>query len=145
MVHALQEIHRVLEPDGILIDLRPLAGNWPIQVVSRDKIQSVGAVSDLQQGLEDDAAANRNMAVGAERGWFRRERDDFFPLHYYWDSPNEMQEYVEENWDDFIEVKAEILGRLRSLWAVAEADAVVRVQARMLITRWRKLVSAGGR
>lgn len=126
-------------PDGILIDLRPLAGSWPIQVVSKDVVQLAGTVSDLPQGLEDDAAANRNMAIGVERGWFKREREEFFPLHYYWDSPKDMQAYVEENWDDFIEVKDEILGRLRSLWTVAEADARVRVQAKMLITRWRKL------
>ena len=138
MVHALQEVRRVLVAKGTLIDLRPLAGNWPIDVVSKREQVRAGAVTDLPQGLGDDAAANQTMASGAESGWFARESEEFFPLHYYWDSPKDFQEYVEENWSDFIEIEEAVWQKIRSLWAVADADARLRVRARMLITRWRK-------
>jgi hypothetical protein len=140
MVHALEEIRRVLQPAGTLIDLRPLAGRWPVDVVSRRETRRGGQVSDLQQGLEDDAAANRAMAKAAEDRWFVREREQFFPLHYYWDSPKEMQEYVEEQWADFIEIDEPVWLKLRSVWSTADADARIRVQARMLITRWKNAV-----
>jgi len=34
MVHALDEIRRTLKPNGILIDLRPVEDNWPVEVAS---------------------------------------------------------------------------------------------------------------
>ncbi|HEY5268876.1 MAG TPA: hypothetical protein VII97_00945 [Anaerolineales bacterium] len=33
MVHALEEIQRVLAPGGTLLDLRPLADCWPVEIV----------------------------------------------------------------------------------------------------------------
>ena len=61
MVHALNEIQRVLAPDSILIDLRPLAGNWPIEVASAREIKEAGRATDLEIGLEDDRAANERL------------------------------------------------------------------------------------
>lgn len=128
----------MLTRDGTLIDLRPLAGNWPVEVVSADAANEVGRVTDLPQGLEDDAAANRTMARAADDGWFSREKEETFPLYYYWDSPKDLEDYVEENWSEFIAIDQDVYKRLRSAWALADADARVRVRANMLITRWRK-------
>lgn len=138
MVHALQEVRRVLIREGTLIDLRPLAGNWPVEVVSVRASSEVGRVTDLPKGLEDDAAADRTIARAAADGWFVREKGEFFPLYYYWDSPKDFEQYVEENWSDFITIDQDVGTNLRSVWALADADARVRVRANMLITRWRK-------
>jgi hypothetical protein len=89
--------------------------------------------------LADDAAANEAMAHGEAARLFRRGREEHFPLHYVWDSPKEMQDYLEVEWADFIEISEAVLQRLRSIWAVANADARVRVRAKMLITRWTKV------
>jgi len=139
MVHALNEIRRVLAPDGILIDLRPLAANWPIEVATSQDFLEAGRLSDSATGLEDDQAANESMAKAEAQEWFIRQREEFFPFFYYWDSPNEMKEYVDEHWADFIAVDETIWKNIRSRWAVANADARLRVRVKMLITRWKKL------
>jgi SAM-dependent methyltransferase len=139
MVHALNEIRRVLAPDGILIDLRPLAGSWPIEVESSRETKEAGHVSDLPEGLQDDRAANASIAKAAEQKWFIREREEFFPFFYYWDSPNEMKEYIDEQWVDFITVDEDAWKNIRSMWAVADADARLRVRVKMMITRWKKV------
>ena len=139
MVHALEEIRRVLIPGGILIDLRPVAANWPVEVVSRRERQSAGRMTDSAEDVEQDEAANRSMATAAERGWYQRERERNFPFSYYWDSPEQMLEFVREEWADFASVDEDVMRRVRSLWAVADADARVRVQLNMLITRWGRL------
>jgi SAM-dependent methyltransferase len=138
MVHALKEIHRVLAPDGVLIDLRPLAGSWPVEVASGREVKEAGRVSDMPVGLEDDKAANESIAQAASQDRFAREREEFFSFFYYWDSPNEMQAYIEEEWADFISIDESTWKNVRSLWAVADADARLRVRLRMLITRWKK-------
>lgn len=138
MVHALSEIHRVLTLNGILIDLRPLAGGWPIEIASTREVREAGHASDLPAGLEDDRAANQAVAEAAAQKWFTREREEFFPFFYYWDSPNEMKDYIDEDWADFVTIDEGTWKSIRSMWAVANADARLRIRVKMLITRWRK-------
>ncbi len=138
MVHALQEIRRVLAPEGILIDLRPLAASWPVEVASGTESRVAGHIHDLQAGLAEDEAANAALQNAAENGWWILERQEHFPFFYYWDSPNEMQEYIEEEWEDFGVLDPADWKRLRSQWATANAEARVRIRLDMLISRWRK-------
>lgn len=138
MVHALSEIHRVLVPDGYLIDLRPLLNRWPVEVFSSRENRQTGRIQDLPLGLADDGAANRSMLQAEENGWFRREAETYFPYYYSWDSPSEMEEWIAEEWNDFIQLDEESRRATRSTWARADADAIVRVQVNMLITRWKR-------
>jgi hypothetical protein len=142
MVHALSEIRRVLVRDGSLIDLRPLAKDSPVEVVSRRATLEAGRVSQLAEDLADDLAADRAMAKAAERNWFIREREEFFPFFYYWNTPNEMQKYIEEDWADYITIDQDVWKNVRSMWAVADADARVRINLKMVIARWRVVKEA---
>ena len=126
-------------PDGILIDLRPLAASWPVEVVSRRERQLAGRLTDSEAALNDDAAANQAAEGAAQDGWYRREREQTFPFYYYWDSPKQMQEFLEEEWADLGNLNEDVWRRIRSIWAVADADARLRIQVDILITRWRRL------
>ncbi|NJC96118.1 MAG: hypothetical protein C3F07_03360 [Anaerolineales bacterium] len=137
MVHALGEIRRALAPGGILIDLRPVSDRWSIEVFSRRETRVVGQVTDLPLGLADDAAANQAMTDAEAQGWFRRESEAFFPLHYVWDTASEMETWIDEEWENFIGLDEETRRAARSAWALGEADSRVRVKVKMLITRWR--------
>jgi hypothetical protein len=137
MVHALDEIRRVLVPNGILIDLRPILDKWHIEVVSTRELRETGRIQDLPLGLADDEAANQSIARAKQNGWFTREVEDFFPFYYSWDSPSEMEEWVKAEWQDFIELDEESKQATRSAWALGEADSRVRLNVKMLITRWR--------
>lgn len=143
MVHALQEIHRVLSTSGVLIDLRPVLDQWPLEVVSAGKHLEAGRVMDLAEPLTDDQAANQAVEEIAKRGWFVREGEVVFPFFYYWDTPNEMQEYISETWYDVIHIDNALWNDLRSLWARSNADARVRIRLKMLISRWKKLGRRG--
>ena len=138
MVHALNEIQRILAPDGILIDLRPMLDRWPLEVASAGKHQEAGRVTDLAEPLSDDKAANQAIAEIAKRGWFVRKREETFSFFYYWDTPKEMQEYMSEEWNDIINIDDALWNDLRSLWAVSNADARIGIRVKMLITRWDK-------
>jgi hypothetical protein len=137
MVHALSEIRRVLVPDGILIDLRPILDHWPIEVASAREIHDTGRMLDFPPGLADDHAANQSMADAEHKGWFIREKEQFFPLFYSWDSPSELEEWIAGEWHDFIGLDDKTKQETRSAWASADADARVRVKVQMLIARWK--------
>ena len=138
MVHALSEIRRVLVPYGILIDLRPVLSHWPVEVQSGRGTRTTGRIQDLPLGLADDEAANKSVAHAEQKRWFAREAEDFFPFYYSWDSPSEMEEWIAEEWHEFIELDEESKRVTRSAWTLGDADSAVRVGVNMLITRWRK-------
>ena len=139
MVHALSEIRRVLVPEGILIDLRPILDRWQIEVVSARELRETGRVQDFPIGLADDEAANRFMEQAEAHGWFLSEQEEFFSYLYLWDTPKEMEEWIEEEWHGFIGLNEETKRATRSAWALGDADSQVRLRVKMLITRWKKL------
>ena len=139
MVHALEEIRRVLVPAGVLIDLRPLMDRWPVEVVSMRGFSETGRVDDLPEPISADVAANAAMREVESRGWFRREQEDVFPFFYSWDTPSEMEEFVAEDWPDVIRLSEDLKQATRSTWALGDADSRVRLRLKMLITRWQKL------
>ena len=139
MVHALGEIHRVLVPEGILIDLRPISDRWLIEVFSRRETRETGRVTDLQLGLEDDEAANQAIRNAETNGWFKRENETFFPLHYVWDTASDMEAWIDKEWENFIGLDEDARQATRSAWALGDADSRVRVKAKMLIARLKAI------
>jgi hypothetical protein len=139
MVHALEEIRRVLASSGLLIDLRPLLERWPVEVTWGNEFRPVGRLVDLPEGLSDDQAANQAMEEAARRGWFTFEQGKRFSLFYSWDTASEMEQFLREEWDGFVQLDDEVNRAAKSAWAVANADARVRVRASMIVNRWRKV------
>ncbi|MGB7873838.1 MAG: hypothetical protein WBL25_05605 [Anaerolineales bacterium] len=138
MVHALEEIKRTLVPFGLMIDLRPLLGRWPVEVAWGNEFREVARLTDHPEALADDEAANNAIDEAARRRWFTLEGGEHFSLFYSWDTANDMEEFLHEEWDGFVELEEEAGRAAKSAWAVANSDARVRVRVTMLINRWRK-------
>ena len=139
MVDALSEIRRVLVPNGILVDMRPLADRWHVEVVSSRAVTESGRVDDLPEQVSGDVASNKALQEVETRGWYAHEDEEFFPFFYSWDTPSEMEEFVDDDWSDFIGLSEEDRKSTRSAWAVGDADSRVRIRVKILITRWKKL------
>lgn len=139
MVHALSEIHRVLVPGGILIDMRPLGERWQVEVVSDSNTTETGRLRDLPEQVNGDIAANQAMKEVESRGWFGRDDEEFFPFFYSWDTPSELEEFLEEDWADFVGMDESVRKSTRSAWALGNADSRVRVRMKVLLTKWKKL------
>ena len=138
MVHALGEIHRVLKPGGILIDLRPIEERWPVEIATATSIVEAGRLTDLPTALADNEAASHAVLEAHSHGWFTRNLEEEFPLFYYWDTPSEMSEFLETEWDEFEKLEESEFAAVKSVWATANADARIRIRVKMLITKWGK-------
>ena len=69
MVHALEEAHRVLKPDSLLLDLRPAVEHRRIGIETDGRYEEVAV---MQEELDDDHAANRAVNVVIQRRMFKQ-------------------------------------------------------------------------
>ena len=139
MVHALDEIRRTLKPNGILIDLRPVESNWSVEVSSSTGYQLAGRLNDMPRGQADDEAAFKAIREAESRRWYVKEKEEEFAFFYCWDTPSEMKEFMETEWEDFEKMDESVYRSAQSLWSQANADAQVRVRVKMLITKWKRI------
>jgi hypothetical protein len=147
MVHALGEIHRTLKAGGILLDLRPVEANWAVEVVSTSSTQGVaragyqvgGRLNDQPSAVADDEAAHQAIRAAEAQGWFIQEKEEAFDFFYYWDTPSEMKEFIESEWEDFEKLDDDVYRKTSAIWVSAGAEATVRVRVKMLLTRWKGL------
>ena len=93
MVHALREVHRVLKPNGILIDLRPAAKHRRVGLGMGKHWQPVGV---MREGFDDDWAANRAVREVLRLRLFRREAHSEFELDRVMDSMEDFRIWLDE-------------------------------------------------
>src|SRR5258706_6677949 len=95
MVHALQEIHRLLEPTGILIDIHPVAESSPIEIHQDGKIDLAGDLS-VRQWCTDYQQADIALTEIKRRGLFALERELMFDSLTHYGSAAEMRISLKE-------------------------------------------------
>jgi len=100
MVHALEEVHRLVKPNGILIDIHPVAEASPIEIHRGEKIERVGDLS-VRQWCSDYQHADEALTVIKQRGLFMVERESIFNSLTYYDSVAEMRTDWKEAIDKF--------------------------------------------
>lgn len=93
MVHALREAHRVLKPNGILIDLRPALVHRRVGIERAGRYRQLGT---LREPLDDDRAANRAVANVLRAGLFKAEWRTQFDCRRVMDSLSDFRTFIEE-------------------------------------------------
>jgi SAM-dependent methyltransferase len=68
MVHALREAHRVLKPNGLLLDLRPGPVHRRVGIEVDGQYRQVAI---MNESLNDDYAANRAVTEVLQEGLFK--------------------------------------------------------------------------
>ena len=132
MVHAVEEIWRVLADGGRMIDFRPIGAHWPMQVVVGKRVFRAGLV-DRSSTIRSDAICRNALSQVVERGLFSVERNKTLYHCEYGDTPAEVRAPCDL--PEAVEKSA-----LRLMEEVGEG-ALVRVRIRNEITRYRKLPS----
>ncbi len=138
MGHALEEVWRIVAAGGKLIDLRPIAAHWPIEVVNEGRAIPVGTVDGTLRAAHDNAS-HQAMVAAVRKGRFRKERDAFFEFAYYWDSLAELKAYMDDCWSDIVALPESAIEQVRRLILVTPMQHKIRIRRQMMIARYRRL------
>lgn len=146
MVHALEEIHRLLKPAGALIDIHPVSESSPIEIHQSGRIDLVGYLS-VRQWCIDFQQADNALTEIAQRGLFVVEHKIVFDSLTYYDSAAEMGTSLKESIDKFardpqsvgeaVPHAEELATRAEVLMLAAVSGAELRVRERTHISRLR--------
>jgi len=137
MVHALREAGRVLRPGGLLIDLRPIVSQPPVEVLGGDQAATVGRLDDSSDSA-DAAACEEAMRLAVAQEWLKPRQSDTFTYSMYWDTPEQMLEYVTAHWGE-VQVPEDVVVRAQQLADVAVRPVQVRIRLTMSIASYVRI------
>jgi hypothetical protein len=133
MVHALEKIRGLLEPDGRLIDIHPSGEPPPIEVRVGQRTIVVGWMKETDDFAEY-AQASAALSQVVERGWFDVERKGAFEFITHADSVADLRDYLAKEWKDAILDEA-VAARAEELLSAPEPDKELIVREQIRIAR----------
>ena len=134
MVHALQEIHRVLKVGGSLIDLRPAISNRTVEIELSYARLHVGEIDSVVT-IPDHLAADRALQNQIAAGLFRAEYEENFELVTELDTLADLQEYAASLRQSVL--PEAVLQRVAAIIADETEDFSIRTRREMVIARYR--------
>ena len=94
MVHALEEIHRLMKPDGMLINIHPVSEGYFIKVIQGESV--LFAERKRETCSEDVIRAEEAIAQVVEHTIFAVDLDTEFDFLTYASSVPDLRTYWEE-------------------------------------------------
>ena len=134
MVHALQEIHRVLKMGGSLIDLRPAISNRIVEIELSYARLHVGEIDSVVT-IPDHLAADRALQNQIAAGLFRAEYEENFELVTELDTLADLLEYAASLRQSVL--PEAVLQRVEAIIADETEDFSIRTRREMVIARYR--------
>lgn len=136
MVDALRRAHRMVNPNGLVVDLHPSSAPATVEVgcTSTGHVEAGGA--PLRH-----AAADAALAAAVDEGLFAVDHNLVFTFYTYGDTIEELRDYVVENWKEG-RIDDETVDRTRE--ALRHASGIrPRIREQVQITKLRPIALSG--
>jgi hypothetical protein len=137
MVHALEEVRRVLKPKGKCVDIRPVTCRPALEVFVAGKAERAGEIDDAPDEpnrLAADAAVREVLTAGL----YEQEAGCSFEYSYFWRTLEQMVDYFEAHWSDYAILPEDVVQRAQQLVKSEAFDSKLRVRWRMIIAVYGK-------
>lgn len=132
MVDALRDAWRALAEGGTLLDLRPRAAKYPLELVTADAALPVG-YTDTTSRIDDDTAADAAVATAMAEGWFSVRAQDAFEVEIFWDSVHDLERWVATRPSTRVSPSFEELETIYRKVAAANGDKRLRAMRRLVL------------
>jgi hypothetical protein len=136
MVHALHEAQRVLQPNGILFDLRPAPVHRRVGIQSDAGYQEIGV---MREDLKDDYVANRAVKQVLREGLFKSEKYTEFNCNRVMDTLNDFRTWLLDFVDRGNPAQDSLLVRVERLYPEIRGKKKIIIRAPLMLRRLRNL------
>lgn len=113
MVHALEIVHDLLIPGGILLDIHPAGDPPSIDLIHDQQRTRVGYLLETD-GFVEYFQASAALSEVQQRGLFRLESQASFEFAAYAPTIDDLHAYLDENWSD-AQLAPEVIAWCRQL------------------------------
>jgi len=107
MVHALEQIHSLLNPGGYLIDIHPNGELVEFIYPTEGKEHFIGYMQETDDYIEYHQA-DEALETAVKKGLFQIVKTGEFEFRTYADSFEELRYFLDENWSDAVVTEAVI-------------------------------------
>ena len=139
-MHALEILHGLLRPGGVLIDIHPSGEPPSIELACGGQRRVAGYIQETDNFIEY-TQADTAIAQAVAQGWFSIEREDTFEFFVRTATIAEMRDFLEHNYNDAIlapEIDQKIEEWLGSLDTMDIAEIrLVEMREQVKITRFK--------
>ena len=139
MVHALEQIHFLLKPDGILIDIHPTPEPPPIDVRLDADIHRVGWVREVDDYCEY-VAADEALATAVSRNLYTWQKQGTFAFTTYADTILDLRQHLAQTWTDAI-IDDDIIRRTLDLMQTPSLNQEIILREVIQIARLKPVFS----
>ena len=136
MVHALHEVQRVLQPDGILFDLRPAPVHRGVGILSDAGYQEIGV---MREDLTDDYFANHAVKQVVREGLFKSERYTEFNCNRVMDTLRDFRTWLFDFVDRGNPSQDSLLDRVERAYPTIRGKKKIVISAPLMLRRLRNL------
>lgn len=137
MVHALEQIHQLLQPNGRLLDIHPFGQPPPIEVWLDGEVFQAGWLQESDEYIEYEQA-NQAVAEVVKRGLFAVEERSRFAFEIHALSLTTLQAFLAENWKDAI-IEEQVAGQIEAYMASIAQKKVIVIREVIQASRLRPL------
>lgn len=138
MVHALELVHHLLEPEGILVDIHPTGDPPPAYAIVQGGQSTFAAWLHETDDLVEYAQAAAALAEAERRRLFARQVQERFHFTIQAGSYAELRQFLVENWSD-IRFIPQDEQRIRQMEQRAGPGCQLHLTEEVLITRYQRL------
>jgi hypothetical protein len=136
MVHALETIHSLINPGGVLLDIHPGQDKSWVEVRVNGKEYLLDVLEETDDYIEY-GQANDALSQVVKNGLFNAEESGKFIFLIHSASMDELREFLAENWKDAI-LNESLDGKAREYFSKAADSYEVLIREEVLITRYKR-------
>ena len=140
MVHALEKIHSLIAPGGVLLDIHPSGQPASIEVRIGSRVTPAGWLHETDDYVEY-GWADEALARVIESGLFAVERTGAFEFVTHAATILELRDFLTEGWED-ASIDDITVARVDELFSTPERDKEVILRESIKIARLKRMTNA---
>jgi hypothetical protein len=136
MVHALETVHSLIKPGGLLLDIHPGTNKAWVEAKVNGKEYFLDTLEEIDDYIEYKQAGDA-LAQVISQGFFSVEENGKFPFIIHAATIEELRDFLTDSWKDAV-LNESVDGKAREYYTSSVESYEVLVREEILITRYKR-------